>query len=77
MEGNYKDDYPVDTFYYYDSKGNVTIKNYFTNQGKNTHTWLLFPNGKVQAEGNYIEKGRKIKVIQVDGTHIIVREINA
>lgn len=59
MEGNYKDDYPVDTFYYYDSKGNVTIKNYFTNKGKDAHTWLLFPNGKVQAEGNYIDKQKQ------------------
>lgn len=59
MEGTYKDDYPIDTFYYYDSKGRVTIKNYFTDKGKNTHTWLLFPNGKVQAEGNYVEKQKQ------------------
>lgn len=25
-EGNFKDDYPVDTFYYYDSKGKVSYK---------------------------------------------------
>ncbi len=59
MEGSYKDDIPVDTFYYYDSKGNVTIKNYFTNHGKNTHTWLLFPNGKVQAEGDYVDRKKQ------------------
>lgn len=29
----------------------------------------------VLSEGNYVEKGKKIKVIQVDGTHIMVREI--
>lgn len=31
----------------------------------------------VLSEGTYIEKGKKIKVIQVDGAHIIVREIKA
>ncbi|MBR1769892.1 MAG: hypothetical protein IJ748_05470 [Bacteroidales bacterium] len=58
-EGHFKDGYPVDTFYYYDSKGNVTIKNFFYNEGKNTRSWLLFPNGRVQAEGEYIDKKKE------------------
>ncbi|GEM_PF-120530 len=58
-EGNYKDNIPVDTFYYYDSKGKITIKNYFYNEGKNTHTWLMFANGKVQAEGEYANKQKQ------------------
>lgn len=57
-EGNFKDNNPVDTFYYYDSKGRVTIKNFFSNNGKNTHTWLFHPNGTLQAEGDYVEKSK-------------------
>lgn len=58
-EGNFKDNYPVDTFYYYDSKGKVTIKNYFYDEGRKNYTWLMFPNGKVQAEGEYINKQKQ------------------
>lgn len=31
----------------------------------------------VTSEGNYLEKGRKVQVIRIEGTHIIVREIEA
>ncbi|MCQ2326214.1 MAG: hypothetical protein MJZ71_01495 [Bacteroidales bacterium] len=58
-EGNFKDDYPVDTFYYYDSKGKVAYKNFFTNQGKDSHTILLHTNGVVKAEGDYINKQKQ------------------
>lgn len=31
----------------------------------------------VTSEGNYLEKGRKVQVVQIEGTHIIVRELKA
>lgn len=31
----------------------------------------------VTSEGNYLEKGRKVQVVQIEGTHIIVREMKA
>ncbi|MDO5759617.1 MAG: hypothetical protein Q4Q06_01165 [Bacteroidota bacterium] len=58
-EGTFKDDYPVDTFYYYNHEGKVTIKNYFYDKGNKNHTWLMFPNGKVQAEGEYHNKQKQ------------------
>ena len=60
-EGNFVDDYPVDTFYYYDKKGRVSLKNIFTNEGKDNYSILYHSNGKMKAEGNYIDKKKEGK----------------
>ncbi len=58
-KGQFKDDYPVDTFYYYDKKGNIELKNYFSQQGTNTYSYFVYSNGITKAEGKYIDKKKE------------------
>ncbi|MBR1626513.1 MAG: hypothetical protein IJ681_05145 [Bacteroidales bacterium] len=58
-KGQFKDDYPTDTFYYYDKKGKLELKNYFTEKGKRTHSQFLYPNGRIKAEGDYVNKKKE------------------
>ncbi|MGP1515212.1 MAG: toxin-antitoxin system YwqK family antitoxin [Bacteroidales bacterium] len=58
-KGQFKDDYPVDTFYYYDKRGRLELKNYFSENGQKTHCQFIYPNGKIKAEGYYINKKKE------------------
>lgn len=58
-KGQFKDDYPVDTFYYYDNKGNIELKNYFSHNGTHTYSWFVYANGVTKAEGKYINKKKE------------------
>ena len=55
-KGVFKDDYPVDTFYYYDAKGRVELKSFFSDKGEVAYSRYLYPNGNIKAEGKYINK---------------------
>jgi antitoxin component YwqK of YwqJK toxin-antitoxin module len=57
-QGTFKDDYPVDTFYYY-KKGKVETINVFTDKGQKCKSQFLYENGKVKAEGMYEKKNKE------------------
>lgn len=59
QKGTYKDDYPIDTFYYYDKNGKLEIKNFFSDKGTKTNSKFFYPNGKIKAEGNYLNKKKE------------------
>ena len=58
-KGQFKDGYPTDTFYYYDKKGKLELKNYFTDKGKKNHSQYLYPNGQIKAEGDYVNQKKE------------------
>ena len=53
-KGQFKDDIPVDTFYYYDKNGKLELKNFFTKNGKETYSQFIHSNGRIKAEGRYV-----------------------
>lgn len=57
-QGTFKDDYPIDTFYYY-KKGKVETINVFTDKGQKCKSQFLYENGKVKAEGMYENKNKE------------------
>ncbi len=58
-KGQFKDDYPVDTFYYYDRNGKIELKNYYTDKGRKVYSQFIYPNGSVKAKGNYVDKNKE------------------
>src|SRR5574344_1506024 len=55
-EGNFKDDYPIDTFRYYNKKGELETINVFSNKGKKCSSCFLYKDNRVKAEGCYTDK---------------------
>lgn len=55
----FKDDFPIDTAYYYNKKGVLELKNIFSNKGTNCHSIFLYPDNKVKAEGDYVNKQKE------------------
>lgn len=58
-KGQFKDDYPIDTFYYYDKKGRIEFKNFYSDRGQKAHSQFIYPNGNIKAEGDYIDKKKE------------------
>ena len=55
-EGRFVDNIPVDTFKYYYPDRKLKAVSFFSKEGIQSQTKLYHRNGKVMAEGNYIEK---------------------
>lgn len=55
-QGYFKDDHPVGEFKRYDDSGKLKTISFFSEDGNSNFTKVLYPDGKLMAQGNYIGK---------------------
>ena len=56
FEGQFKDDFPIGEFVYYDESGAVKVRNNYSSDGSVAESVMYSDSGVVVAQGNYKNK---------------------
>ncbi len=75
-EGNFKDNFPLDTFNYFYESGEKSVQMIFSESGRKSRAKYFHVNGKMMARGNYMEQKKDSLWQYFDDREILSKEEN-